>query len=226
MGYIYVLQRGLQPLIFTVKASTIQAVLSFAIASHWPLYWLEVKKAFLNGLSLTPSSSWDLLAYFDANGLDAVTCEDQFLIMQFILVIILCSGVLQLMVSWSSCESKYQAMTLTAAKIKWLGHLLQDLKVSSSLPSIKLCDSQSFIFIVVNSVPNKYSKHNVVNSVSNKHSKHIDLDRHFVRELVASKKLQIHYLPTNISITDMFTKSLGRSAFIFLHSKLRILDRL
>lgn len=34
MGYIYVLQRGLQPLIFTVKASTIQAVLSFAIASH------------------------------------------------------------------------------------------------------------------------------------------------------------------------------------------------
>jgi hypothetical protein len=117
-------------------------------------------------------------------------------------------------------------MTLTAAKIKWLGHLLQDLKVSSSLPSIKLCDSHSSIFIVVNSVPNKYSKHNVVNSVSNKHSKHIDLDRHFVRELMASKKLQIHYLPTNLSITDMFTKSLGRSAFIFLHSKLRILDRL
>lgn len=169
---LYVLQRGLQPLIFTVRASTIQAVLSFAIPSHWPLCWLEVKKAFLNGLSLTPSSSWDLLAYFDAN--------------------------------WAGCPN-----SRTQTKINWLGHLLQDLKVSSSLTSIKLCYSQSSVFIVVN-------------PVSNKHSKHIDLDRHFVRESVASKKLQIHYVPTNLSITDMFTKSLGRSAFIFLHSKLRI----
>jgi hypothetical protein len=78
-------------------------------------------------------------------------------------------------------------------------------------PSVMLCDNQSSIFLVVN-------------LVSHKHSKHIDLDYHFVIELVAIRELKIRYVPTYLQIADILTKSLDQPAFIFLHSKLHIFD--
>jgi hypothetical protein len=114
-------------------------------------------------------------------------------------------------VSRSSCESEYRALAFTTAEVKWLRHLLRDLHVSSSSPPVILCDNQSSIFLAVN-------------PVSHKRSKHIDLDYHFVREPVASRELKIRYVPTHLQIADMFTKSLGQPAFIFFRSKLCISD--
>jgi hypothetical protein len=90
----------------------------------------------------------------------------------------------------------------TATEVKWLRHLIQDLHVSSPSPPVLLCDNQSSIFLAVN-------------PVSHKRSKHIDLDYHFVRELVTSGVLTIRYVPTHLQIADIFTKSLGHPAFIF-----------
>jgi len=56
------------------------------------------------------------------------------------------------------------------------------------------------------------------------HYKHIDFDYYFVRELVASKELKIRYVLTHLQIVDILAKSLGRSTFIFLRSKLRTSD--
>jgi hypothetical protein len=78
-------------------------------------------------------------------------------------------------------------------------------------PSVMLCDNQSSIFLVVN-------------LISHKRSKHIDLDYHFVIELVGIRELKIRYVPTYLQIADILTKSLDQPAFIFLHSKLRISD--
>jgi hypothetical protein len=86
-------------------------------------------------------------------------------------------------------------------------HLFRDLHVPSPSPLVMLCNNQSSIFLLVN-------------PVSYMHYKHIDFDYYFVRELVASKELKIRYVLTHLQIVDILTKSLGRSTFIFLRSKL------
>ncbi|GFP90566.1 hypothetical protein PHJA_001200700 [Phtheirospermum japonicum] len=49
---------------------------------------------------------------------------------------------------------------------------------------------------------------------------HIDIDCHFVHELVSNGRLSTHFVPSHISIADIFTKSLPRPAFKFLRSKI------
>uniref|UniRef100_A0A2N9G1B4 Uncharacterized protein n=1 Tax=Fagus sylvatica TaxID=28930 RepID=A0A2N9G1B4_FAGSY len=157
------------------------------------------------GLSFTPSSSRELLAYSNADWAECPNTRRSIsgYAVYFGGNLVSWSSKKQPTVSQSSCESEYQALALTAAEVKWLRHLLRDLHVSPSSPPVILCDNQSSIFLAVN-------------PVSHKRSKHIDLDYHFVRELVASEELKIRYVPTHLQIADMFTKSLGRPAFIFV----------
>src|SRR5205809_5698058 len=55
-------------------------------------------------------------------------------------------------VSRSSCESEYRALASTAAEVKWLCHLLRDLKVNVPSTPLLLCDNQSAIFLAANPV--------------------------------------------------------------------------
>lgn len=74
---------------------------------------------------------------------------------------------------------------------------------------VLLCDNKSDIFLSQN-------------PVAHKRAKHIDLDYHFVRELVSSGKLAARFVPSHLQLADIFTKSLPRPAFEFLRSKLCI----
>uniref|UniRef100_A0A251RWD9 Putative zinc finger, CCHC-type n=1 Tax=Helianthus annuus TaxID=4232 RepID=A0A251RWD9_HELAN len=123
------------------------------------------------------------------------------------------------LISWSakkqptvarfSCESEYRAMANTAAEIVWLTHLLQELHaLPPDRPTI-LCDNQSAIFLTQN-------------PVSHKRAKHIDLDYHFLRELVAAGKLATKFVPTKLQVADIFTKSLPSSQFNTFRQMLRI----
>jgi hypothetical protein len=47
----------------------------------------------------------------------------------------------------------------TASKVVWITHLLRDLKVSLSHKSLLLCDNKSAIFLTLNLVSYKRSKH-------------------------------------------------------------------
>ncbi|KAF5458683.1 hypothetical protein F2P56_022696 [Juglans regia] len=99
-------------------------------------------------------------------------------------------------VSRSSCESEYQALATTAAELLWFTHLLHDLKVPISRKPILLCDNKSAIFL--NSNP-----------VSHKRAKHVELDYHFLRELVVAGKLHTQYVPSHLQVVDLFTKSVS-----------------
>ncbi|KAB1222387.1 Copia protein [Morella rubra] len=96
--------------------------------------------------------------------------------------------------SRSNCESEYRALALTAAKVIWLTHLLYDLKVSLPRQPLLLCDNKSAIFLSSN-------------PIAHKRAKHIDLDYHFLRKLVVAGKLRIQYVPSNLQVADIFTKS-------------------
>nr|GEW23666.1 ribonuclease H-like domain-containing protein [Tanacetum cinerariifolium] len=95
-------------------------------------------------------------------------------------------------VSRSSCESEYQAMANTAAEIVWITHLLRELHALPPDRPTLLCDNKSALFMTQN-------------PVSHKRAKHIDLDYHFIRELVNSGKLYTKFVPTNLQ------KSRGKS---------------
>ncbi|GJV19273.1 retrovirus-related pol polyprotein from transposon TNT 1-94 [Tanacetum coccineum] len=112
-------------------------------------------------------------------------------------------------VSRSSCESEYRAMANTAAEIIWITHLLRELHALPPDRPTLLCDNKSALFMSQN-------------PVSHKRAKHIDLDYHFVRELVASGKLYTKFISTKLQVADIFTKSLPRPQFEYFRSLLRL----
>ncbi|KAJ0860505.1 putative RNA-directed DNA polymerase [Helianthus annuus] len=113
-------------------------------------------------------------------------------------------------VSRSSCESEYRAMANAAAEIVWITHLLKELHALPQARPTLLCDNKSALFMSQN-------------PVSNKRAKHIDLDYHFVRELVMSGKLHTKFIPTKLQLADIFTKSLPRPLFEQFRALLRVL---
>ncbi|XP_021997220.1 uncharacterized mitochondrial protein AtMg00810-like [Helianthus annuus] len=112
-------------------------------------------------------------------------------------------------VSRSSCEFEYQAMANTAAELVWITHLLRELHALPPDRPTLLCDNKSALFMTQN-------------PVSHKRAKHIDLDYHFIRELVNSGKLYTKFVPTNLQVADIFTKSLQRAQFEVFRDKLRL----
>ncbi|GJV84933.1 uncharacterized mitochondrial protein-like protein [Tanacetum coccineum] len=115
-------------------------------------------------------------------------------------------------VSRSSCESEYRAMANTAQR-SFDTHLLETLHALPPDRPTLLCDNKSALFMSQN-------------PVSHKRAKHIDLDYHFVRELVASGKLYTKFIPTKLQVADIFTKSLPRPQFEYFRSLLAVWSHL
>ena len=116
----------------------------------------------------------------------------------------------QTTVSRSSAESEYRALALTAAEVKWLLNILHDLRIQLPAQPTLLCDNTSAIFMTRN-------------PVAQRRSRHIDIDVHFVRELVCNGILQVKHVPSTLQIADIFTKSPSKSLFLLFRSKLRVL---
>ncbi|XP_071740518.1 secreted RxLR effector protein 161-like [Rutidosis leptorrhynchoides] len=112
-------------------------------------------------------------------------------------------------VARSSCELEYRAVANTVAEINWITHLFHELHVLPPDRPTILCDNKSAIFLSQN-------------PISNKRSKHIDIDYHFMWELISSCCLYIKFVPTTLQVADIFTKSLPRPLFKTFHTKLLV----
>ena len=53
-------------------------------------------------------------------------------------------------------------------------------------------------------------------------TKHIEIDVHFVRDLVSAKALSIRFISSKDQIADTFTKPLATAKFIFLRANLNV----
>lgn len=115
----------------------------------------------------------------------------------------------QRMVAHSSIESEYKALADTFAEISWLTFLLFELGVSLSVPPILWCDNLRATYLSAN-------------PIFHARTKHVEIDFHFVRERVARKELQIHFISTKDQVADIFTKGLPAQSFRFFHDKLQI----
>ncbi|KAJ9542860.1 hypothetical protein OSB04_029366 [Centaurea solstitialis] len=92
------------------------------------------------------------------------------------------SAMKQPTVSRSSCESEYRAMANEIGALP------------PNQPTL-FCDNRSAIFLSQN-------------PIAHKRAKHIDINYHFTRELVSSRKLDTCFIPTTLQLADIFTKVL------------------
>ena len=107
-------------------------------------------------------------------------------------------------------EAEYRSLAQTAAEISWIQTLLTELKVPFSTP-IVFCDNQSAVVIAHN-------------PVLHARTKHMEIDVFFVREKVLTKQLVVHHIPALDQWADALTKPLSPTRFLFLRTKLNVLE--
>lgn len=102
-------------------------------------------------------------------------------------------------------------MANTSAEVLWVVNLLRDLHISLNDPRNFFVMNKSAIFLTQN-------------PVAHKRAKQIDIDYHFVREHVSSKRIVTTFIPSHRQIAYIFTKSLARPLFEDFRSKLRVVS--
>ena len=110
-------------------------------------------------------------------------------------------------VSKSSAEAEYRAMSNAASEITWLVRLLEELGFTNLKPVVLHCDNQNSIHI---------SK----NPVQHERTKHIEIDVHFTRDKVLEGLIQLSYIPSQSQLADVCTKILPSAQFNDLLFKL------
>lgn len=115
----------------------------------------------------------------------------------------------QRIVSCSSTEAGHRAVVCTTADIQWLWRLLLDSGVLVQVPICLFCNNISATYLAANPI-----LHNL--------SKHITFDYHLVRDMVASKRFQIHFIPTQPQVVDIFTTGLSSEKFLQFMANLSV----
>jgi hypothetical protein len=103
----------------------------------------------------------------------------------------------QPIITLSSTESEYVALTHASKELIWLRKLIHELVQPILSPSPLNCDNQGAISL---------SK----DATFHARTKHIDTRFHFIRQIVNSKLTSLIYCPTDDMIADIFTKPLSR----------------
>jgi hypothetical protein len=102
----------------------------------------------------------------------------------------------QSMVTMSSAEAEYVALTETIKEVVWAKRVARQFGFNSQKPTRIYTDSQSAIAMVRN--------HNF-----SSRTKHIDVRFHYIREQKEKKTIELVYCPTETNIADLMTKPLG-----------------
>ena len=116
----------------------------------------------------------------------------------------------QKLVSTSTCNAEYIALSECVCECLWLQFLLDDLRIKNLKyrPGNIFCDNTSACSLAQNPC-----HHNS--------SKHIEVKHHHVRDHVARQHILLTHIPSVQNLADGFTKSLPHAAFVKFPNKLR-----
>ncbi|GJY83313.1 ribonuclease H-like domain-containing protein [Tanacetum coccineum] len=154
------------------------------------------------GLQLFSSSTTNLVAYFDANWAGCPTTQRS--------TSGYCVFLGNNLLSWSakrqptlSCftaEAKYHGVANAVAERCWLRNLLRELHTPLSSDMLVYCDNVSVVYLSSN-------------PVQHQRTKHIEIDIHFVHDLVAVGQVRVLHVPSRYQFADIFTKGLPSALF-------------
>ncbi|GKF12435.1 ribonuclease H-like domain-containing protein, partial [Tanacetum coccineum] len=97
-------------------------------------------------------------------------------------------------------EAEYHGVANAVAETCWIRNLLRELHTPLSSATIVYYDNVSAVYL--------YS-----NPVQHQRTKHIEIDIHFVRDLVATGQVRVLHVPSRFQYADIFTKGLPSALF-------------
>ena len=194
-------------------------VVSQFVSSPTTVHWAIVlhilrylRGTVFQSLLLSSTSSLELRAYSDPD-YDSDPTNRKF-IMDFCIFLgdylISWKSKKQPIISLSSTETEYCAITSTTKEIVWLHWLLADIGVFLSHPIPMYCDNKSAIQIAHN-------------SVFHERTKHIEIGCHLARHHSKHDTITLPFVSSSLQLADFFTKSHSVFYFRFLVDKLSML---
>ena len=111
--------------------------------------------------------------------------------------------------SRSSAEAEYRGVANAVAEACWLRNLLRELHTPISSATLVYCDNVSAVYLSSN-------------PVQHQHTKHIEIDIHFVRDLVVAGQVKVLHVPSRYQYADIFTKGLPSALFQEFRSSLSV----
>ena len=106
----------------------------------------------------------------------------------------------QSIVTLSSAEAEYVAVTSTACQAVWMRRVLKDLSQNHQELTTIFCDNNSSIALFKN-------------CVFHKRTKDIDIRFHFIRELVNNKEICLEFCRSKDQLEIIYTKPLEKDTF-------------
>ncbi|GJX03543.1 ribonuclease H-like domain-containing protein [Tanacetum coccineum] len=163
------------------------------------------------GLQLFSSSTTSLVAYSDADWVGCPTTRRS----TFGYCVFLGNNLLswsakrQPTLSSSSAEAEYRGVANVVAETCWLRNLLRELHTPLSSATLVYCDNVSVVYLSSN-------------PVQHQRTKHIEIDIHFVRDLVSAGHVRVLHVPLRYQYANIFTKGLPSALFEEFHTSLSV----
>ncbi|GJY90605.1 ribonuclease H-like domain-containing protein [Tanacetum coccineum] len=111
--------------------------------------------------------------------------------------------------SRSSAEAEYRGVANVVAETAWLHNLLRELHSPLSTATLVYCDNVSAVYMSAN-------------PVQHQRTKHIEIDIHFVRDMVTFGQVRVLHVPSRFQYVDIFTKGLPFALFEEFRSSLSV----
>ncbi|GJV32302.1 ribonuclease H-like domain-containing protein [Tanacetum coccineum] len=109
----------------------------------------------------------------------------------------------------STFEAEYRGVANVVAETCWLRNLLRELHTPLSSATLVYCDNVSAVYLSCN-------------LVQHQRTKHIEIDIHFVHDLVAAGQVRVLHVPSRYQFADIFTKGLPSALFEEFRSSLSV----
>uniref|UniRef100_A0A2N9IBP1 Integrase catalytic domain-containing protein n=1 Tax=Fagus sylvatica TaxID=28930 RepID=A0A2N9IBP1_FAGSY len=117
----------------------------------------------------------------------------------------------QEVVARSSAEAEYRGMAKAICEMLWIRNLMQDLHIKQVSPMKLYCDNKAACDIAHN-------------PVQHDRTKHVEVDRHFIKEKLEEKLIEVPHVRSQDQLADVLTKAVSNQAFNGCLDKLGMSD--
>ncbi|MBW0526732.1 hypothetical protein O181_066447 [Austropuccinia psidii MF-1] len=105
-------------------------------------------------------------------------------------------------ISLSSAEAEYQLLTDLTSELLWFKKFIEEINILTMKRAILVHEDNQGCIDTANSDCNNNTRH----------MKHIDIQLHFIQDIIENKIIELTYTPTANMLADFLTKSVSRPA--------------